>query len=185
MKDKDKIYKEFWRSDTNHQLLNELNHLQEQLNVLINRSKQYYYERMTKELTNVSKNCNAYWSQQRRLLSNKKNTSYSIYVSWKEICDTGKCLETGVFLSEWKKGNIVPVHKKGGKQIFQNYRPVSLLPICGKTLEKLMFNEMFEFFIENKLIFSSQSGLNRVIHVSINCYLLLMRYIVLLWRPWS
>ena len=69
-----------------------------------------------------------------------------------------QCLETGVFPSEWKKGNIVPIHKKGDKQMVQNYRPVSLLPICGKILERLMFNEMFEFFIENKLISSSQSG---------------------------
>ena len=69
-----------------------------------------------------------------------------------------QCLQTGVFPSEWKKGNIVPIHKKGDKQMLQNYRPVSLLPICGKILERLMFNEMFEFFIENKLISSSQSG---------------------------
>ena len=48
--------------------------------------------------------------------------------------------------------------KKGDKQMLQNYRPVSLLPICGKILERLIFNEMFKFFIENKLISSSQSG---------------------------
>ena len=35
---------------------------------------------------------------------------------------------------------------------------MSLLPIGGKILEKLMFNEMFNFFIENKLISSNQSG---------------------------
>ena len=35
---------------------------------------------------------------------------------------------------------------------------MSLLPICGKILERLMFNEMFNFFIENKLISSNQSG---------------------------
>ena len=69
-----------------------------------------------------------------------------------------QCLEIGVFPSEWKKGNIVPIHKKGDKRTLKNYRTVSLLPICGKILERLMFNEMFEFFIENKLISSSQSG---------------------------
>ena len=42
--------------------------------------------------------------------------------------------------------------------MLQNYRPVLLLPICGNILERLMFNEMFQFFIENKLISSSQSG---------------------------
>ena len=50
------------------------------------------------------------------------------------------------------------IHKKGDKQPLENYRPVSLLPICGKILERLMFNELFNFFIENKLISSNQSG---------------------------
>ena len=45
-------------------------------------------------------------------------------------------LETGVFPSEWKKGNIVPIHKKGAKQTLKNYRPVPLLPIYGKILER-------------------------------------------------
>ena len=61
------------------------------------------------------------------------------------------------FPSEWKQGNIVPIHKKGDKQMLLNYCPVSL-PICGKILERLMFKEMLEFFIENKLISFSQPG---------------------------
>ena len=69
-----------------------------------------------------------------------------------------QCVDTGIFPSEWKKGNIVHIHKKGDKQTLKNYRPVSLLPICGKILERLMFNEMFKFFIENELISSNQSG---------------------------
>ena len=69
-----------------------------------------------------------------------------------------QCVDTGIFPSEWKKGNIVPIHKKGDKQTLKNYRPVSLLPICGKILERLMFNGMFNFFIENELISSNQSG---------------------------
>ena len=69
-----------------------------------------------------------------------------------------QCLDTSIFLSEWKKGNIVPIHKKGDKKTLKNYLPVSLLPICGKILERLMFNEMFKFFIENELILSNQSG---------------------------
>ena len=69
-----------------------------------------------------------------------------------------QCIETGFFSSEWKKANIVPIHKRGDKQTLENDRPVSLLPICGKILGRLMFNEMFNFFIENKLISSNQSG---------------------------
>ena len=40
-------------------------------------------------------------------------------------------LTTGVFPPEWKKGNIVPCYKKSDKQNIKNYRPFSLLPICG------------------------------------------------------
>ena len=47
-------------------------------------------------------------------------------------------LETGNFPSNWKRGNIVPVHKKGKKDLTNNYRPVSLLPIFSKVYEKCM-----------------------------------------------
>ena len=69
-----------------------------------------------------------------------------------------QCVDTGIFPSEWKKDNIVAIHKKGGKQTLKIYRLVSLLPICGKILERLMFNEMLKFFIENALISSNQFG---------------------------
>ena len=68
------------------------------------------------------------------------------------------CLINGIFPSVWKKGNIVPVHKKNDKQRLNNYRPISLLPICSKILERLIFNKMFGFFIENDLISQHQSG---------------------------
>ena len=69
-----------------------------------------------------------------------------------------ECLRTGTFPLEWKKGNVVPIFKKGDKQIYKNYWPVLLLPIFAKILERLIFEEMFPFFIENKLIAANQSG---------------------------
>ena len=53
---------------------------------------------------------------------------------------------------------MVPVHKKGDKEILKNYRPVSLLPICRKIFERLICNNLFENFIENDLISQNQSG---------------------------
>ena len=67
-------------------------------------------------------------------------------------------IEKGQFANEWKKANVVPVHKKGDKQVLRNYRPVSLLPICGKIFERLIYNNLYEFFIKNDLISSNQSG---------------------------
>ena len=59
---------------------------------------------------------------------------------------------------EWKKANVVPVHKKGNKQSLENYRPISLLPICSKIFERLIYNEMFTFLTENNLISPNKSG---------------------------
>ena len=56
------------------------------------------------------------------------------------------------------KGNAVPACKKGDKQTLKNYRPNSLLPVCGKIFEKLIFNKMLKFFLENDLILPNQSG---------------------------
>ena len=67
-------------------------------------------------------------------------------------------MRTGIFALEWKKANIVPVHKKGDKQTVINYCSLSLLPICGKIFERLLYNEKLNFFLENDLISQKQSG---------------------------
>ena len=66
--------------------------------------------------------------------------------------------ETGQFPSDWKKANVAPVFKKGDKQLLKTYRPISLLPITGKMFERLLYNQMFEFFLKNDLISQNQSG---------------------------
>ena len=68
------------------------------------------------------------------------------------------CLESGIFPLEWEKANIVPIHKENDKQSLANYRPISLLPIFGKIFERLLYNEMFNFFITNHVLPTNQSG---------------------------
>ena len=58
----------------------------------------------------------------------------------------------------WKRSNIIPVHKKNDKQLVNNYRPISLLPIFGKILEKIIFNKIYNFLLEENLLNSNQSG---------------------------
>ena len=57
----------------------------------------------------------------------------------------------------WKKANVVPIHKKGEKDLIKNYRLVSLLPIFGKIFERLIFNSLFKYMVKmNCLILISQ-----------------------------
>ena len=57
-----------------------------------------------------------------------------------------------------KKSNLCPIHKKGGKHIINNYRPVSLIPIWGKIFERLILNSLFEYLEKYKLLSANQSG---------------------------
>ena len=91
-----------------------------------------------------------------------------IRVNDKQICDNSvkkplsmiykTCIKTGICPNAWKKSNIGLVHTKGDKQIVNNYRPVSLLPIFGKVFEKILFNSIFEYLQENCLLCDNQSG---------------------------
>ena len=42
--------------------------------------------------------------------------------------------------------------------MIKNYRPISLLPICGKIFEKIIFNNLYKYLNANNLITKNQSG---------------------------
>ena len=58
----------------------------------------------------------------------------------------------------WKRSNIIPAHKKNDKQLIQNYRPISFLPIFGKIFEKVVFNRIYNFLLNERLLNPNQSG---------------------------
>ena len=58
----------------------------------------------------------------------------------------------------WKRSNIVPVHKKNDKQLVTNYQTISLLPILGKIFEKIIFNRIYNFLLEENLLNPNQPG---------------------------
>ena len=58
---------------------------------------------------------------------------------------------TGVFPCELKIANVVPIFKANDEMIFSNYRPVSVLPVLSKLIERLMYNRLIHYINENKL----------------------------------
>ena len=72
-----------------------------------------------------------------------------------------KCLAESFFPNKWKKANVVPIHKKNEKNCINNYRPVSLLPICGKIFEKIIFDNLYPYIFNNNFIDDKQSGYRR------------------------
>ena len=68
------------------------------------------------------------------------------------------CIREGIFPVKWKMSNVCPIHKKDSKNLKENYRPISLLPILGKIFEKILFDSLYDYFISNKLLNPCQSG---------------------------
>jgi hypothetical protein len=64
-----------------------------------------------------------------------KETAHQIAPSLSTLFN--RSLDSGSLPEEWKLANIVPVFKKGDKSFVENYRPISLLCIVSKVLNKL------------------------------------------------
>ena len=72
------------------------------------------------------------------------------------ICNAS--LSTGIFPSQMKDAKVVPLFKANDAKLFNNYRPVSILPQFSKILEKLINNRIIQFIKENKLLTDVQYG---------------------------
>ena len=58
-------------------------------------------------------------------------------------------LSEGVFLKAFKEAKVIPVFKKGSTYDVNNYRPISLLPVMSKILEKLVYTCLVSFLNRN------------------------------------
>ena len=56
------------------------------------------------------------------------------------------CIDEGEYPYELKHANVIPLHKKKGKCVKENYRPVSILTNISKVYEKLLYNQPYSYF---------------------------------------
>lgn len=67
-------------------------------------------------------------------------------------------IKSGTVLSEWKQAKVVPLFKSGNKDDLDNYRPISILQILSKILEKAVFHQRHSYLSENYLLSPYQSS---------------------------
>ena len=65
---------------------------------------------------------------------------------------------TGIVPEKFKMARVIPVFKKGSQTTLNNYRPILLLSIFNKLLEKLMYKRIVDFLDKTQLIYSKQFG---------------------------
>ena len=55
------------------------------------------------------------------------------------------------FPRSWKYSKVIPLHKKGCKLEKKNYRPVAILSPLSKILEKVVYEQLYDYFSKNKI----------------------------------
>ena len=69
-----------------------------------------------------------------------------------------KSLQEALIPQQWKKSHVSPIHKNGHCMQPNNYRPVSLMSMICKILEKIARQTVMEHLIDNGLINDNQHG---------------------------
>ena len=70
-------------------------------------------------------------------------------------------LSLSIFPEKWKSAKVVPLYKGGERNDVSNYRPVSLLPLPGKLLEKIVHSRISSFLNDHKFLSQNQGGFRK------------------------
>ena len=70
-------------------------------------------------------------------------------------------LRTGLIPDAWKIAKVVPLYKAGREDDFSNYRPISLLPVLSKVIEKVVHKQLYQFVEEHKILYPMQFGFRK------------------------
>ena len=67
-------------------------------------------------------------------------------------------ISQGIFPNDLKIARVIPLFKSGNSMSLSNYRPVSVLPVFSKILERLMYNRLLSFVNKYKILYMYQFG---------------------------
>ena len=70
-------------------------------------------------------------------------------------------LSEGKFPDDWKKARVSPIFKSGNREECGNYRPISILSAISKIFEKIVFDQLSQYLITNKILNDYQSGFRK------------------------
>lgn len=71
------------------------------------------------------------------------------------------CNEQGYFPTIWKSSVVIPLPKNNSPKNYIDLRPVNILPALFKVIEKVVYSELNDYVISNKIIPDSQSGFRK------------------------
>ncbi len=71
-------------------------------------------------------------------------------------------IRSGIFPDIWKKARVTPIHKSKDITDRGNYRPVSILPLLSKLIERHIHNCFYKYLMDLRILIQSQSGFRKL-----------------------
>ena len=65
---------------------------------------------------------------------------------------------TKTYPDDFKVAKVTPIFKSGDKDDVNNYRPISIIPTIARVFEKLIYNQLYQYFVNNELLSNQQFG---------------------------
>ena len=87
-------------------------------------------------------------------------TSYDeLIIPIYHICNIS--LKAGIFPNNMKIAKVIPLFKSDAEEKLKNYRPISILPVFSKILERVIYNRIYSHVSENNLLYEKQFGFQK------------------------
>ena len=84
-----------------------------------------------------------------------------LFLSHKMTIIFRNSLNEGIFPLSWSRGLLVPIPKKGNLSNIKNWRPITLLPLPGKLLEKIVHKLLSDHLENESLLSKTQFGFRK------------------------
>ncbi|RVE41685.1 hypothetical protein evm_013673 [Chilo suppressalis] len=93
-----------------------------------------------------------------------KNVGHLIAVPLSHVINLS--FDTGVFPKKLKQAIVKPLFKKGDRENISNYRPITLLSILSKVVEKIIYKNIYNFFEKYDIFIKEQNGFRKKVSVN-------------------
>jgi hypothetical protein len=72
-----------------------------------------------------------------------------------------QAITLSLFPHEWKTARVIPLYKNGRRNLPGNYRPISVLPVISKIMERILYDQLYNYLNKFELLSDCQFGFRK------------------------
>ena len=84
------------------------------------------------------------------------------FIAYPIMCIFNSSIKNEIFPDVWKTASVTPIHKSGSKSDLNNYRPISVISVFARMLERLVHDQLSEFLTVNNILTGIQSAFRKL-----------------------